>query len=77
MRGARAGLMISEHAFDPARAWIARVPAAIDGSAWGRWRRPGRDVQLGKMLLKGFGEDAKAAPSSQPHAAETQQRVPG
>jgi len=29
--GARAGLIISEHAFGPARAWIVRVPAAIAG----------------------------------------------
>jgi hypothetical protein len=47
------------------------VLAAIDGLGPGRWRYPLRDVQLGKLPLKGPPEDAIPAPSSQPHAAET------
>lgn len=40
------------------------VLEAIDGLSLGRWRRPARDTQLGKMLLKRLGEDATTAPSS-------------
>jgi hypothetical protein len=57
--GARAGLTVNEYARRSGPAGIAKVLIAIDGLCRGRWRRPGRDVQPGKMPLKGLPEDAK------------------
>ena len=67
MRGARAGRVCVS-----IRPCLDReVLAAIDGLGPGRWRYPLRDIQPGKLPLKGPPEDAIPAPSSQPHAAET------
>jgi hypothetical protein len=53
------------------------VLEAIDGLSLGRWRRPARDTQLGKMLLKRLGKDATNSTLVIAARRGNQQRVPG